>query len=381
VTKKKVLIVHNKYRNLGGEDLAVDNEIEFLQEHFNVEVLYFTNKVLIVKQILTFISNKNFFAERKILKKVHDFKPEIVYFHNTWFNIWNNIFIRLGKKTNIQIFLKLHNYRFDCTKTYSAKSHFHNSKVCMGCGGESKSKQYFNKYFDNSYIKSFLVNYYGKRYYNILKNENIKILNLTNFQREFMINQGFNKQRLFVFPNLIKLENFQEIKCSDYVLYAGRISNEKGVSELIDIFSSVKTNYKLLIIGDGPEANNLKIQKNKNIKFLGELNHHKTLSYINSAKAVITNTKLYEGQPTLLCEASLLSVPSIFPDNGGIKEFFPKDYQLKFNHNNTNSLRNILKNLDSFDLIALGKQNFTFTKNILNNEKLSKKFMDIYNNG
>ena len=381
MAKKKVLIVHNKYRNLGGEDLAVENEIVFLKEHFNVEVLYFTNNVLIVKQILNFISNKNFFAERKILKKVHDFKPEIVYFHNTWFNIWNNIFIRLGKKTNIQIFLKLHNYRFDCTKTYSAKSHFHNSKVCMGCGGESKSKQYFNKYFDNSYIKSFLVNYYGKRYYNILKNENIKILNLTNFQREFMINQGFNKQRLFVFPNLIKLENFQEIKCSDYVLYAGRISNEKGVSELIDIFSSVKTNYKLLIIGDGPEANNLKIQKNKNIKFLGELNHHKTLSYINSAKAVITNTKLYEGQPTLLCEASLLSVPSIFPDNGGIKEFFPKDYQLKFNHNNTNSLRNILKNLDSFDLIALGKQNFTFTKKILNNEKLSKKFMDIYNNG
>jgi len=196
-----------------------------------------------------------------------------------------------------------------------------------------------------------------------------------------MINQGFNKQRLFVFPNLIKLENFQEIKYSDYVLYAGRISNEKGVNELIDIFSSVKTNYKLLIIGDGPEANDLKIQKSKNIEFLGELNHNKTLSYINSSKAVITNTKLYEGQPTLLCEASLLSVPSIFPDNGGIKEFFPRDYQLKFNNNDTNSLRNILKNLDSFDLAALGKENFIFTKKILNNEKLSKKFMDIYNNG
>ena len=51
MAKKKVLIVHNKYRNLGGEDLAVENEIVFLKEHFNVEVLYFTNNVLIVKQI------------------------------------------------------------------------------------------------------------------------------------------------------------------------------------------------------------------------------------------------------------------------------------------------------------------------------------------
>ncbi len=381
MSKKKVLIVHNKYRNLGGEDLAVENEVLFLKEHFNVEVLYFTNNVFIIKQIFNFILNKNFFAERKILKTVQDFKPEIVYFHNTWFNIWNNIFIRLGKKTDIQIFLKLHNYRFNCTKSYLAKSHLENSKVCMGCGGDLKSKKYFNKYFDNSYIKSFLVNYYGKRYYKILKNENIKILNLTTFQREFMINEGFNKKKLFVFPNLIKLENFTEIEYSSYILYAGRISNEKGVNELIDIFSSLKTKYKLLIIGDGPEANNLKNQKNKNIKFLGELNHQETLSYINNAKAVITNTKLFEGQPTLLCEASLLKVPSIFPDNGGIKEFFPEDYQLKFSNNDINSLRNILENLDSFDLTALGEENSIFTKKILNNEKLIRKFMDIYNNG
>ena len=380
MAKTKILIIHNKYRNLGGEDLAVENETSFLKEYFNVEVLYFSNNIFIATQILNFFFNKNFFAERKIFNKIEEFNPEIVYFHNTWFNIWNNVFLKLAEIADIQIFLKLHNYRFHCTKTYSTKTHLEGSKICKGCGGDKRSLKYFNKYFEGSYLKSFLVNYYGKRYYKILKNENIKILNLTTFQREFMINEGFNEKKLFVFPNLIKLGKFNKIESSSYILYAGRISNEKGINELIDTFSSLKTNYKLLIIGDGPEAKKLKNKKIKNVKFLGELTHEETLSYINNAKAVITNTKLYEGQPTLLCEASLLKIPSIFPDNGGIKEFFPKDYELKFNHNDKNSLRNILENLESYDLVGLGEQNSLFTKKILDNDKLSKKFMDIYDN-
>ena len=31
-TKKRILIVHNKYNNLGGEDIAVSNEIRVLKK-------------------------------------------------------------------------------------------------------------------------------------------------------------------------------------------------------------------------------------------------------------------------------------------------------------------------------------------------------------
>ena len=54
------------------------------------------------------------------------------------------------------------------------------------------------------------------------------------------------------------------------------------------------------------------------------------MQIISKSIAVVTATKLYEGQPTLLCEASGLGVPSIFPDTGGIFEFFPKNYPLSF---------------------------------------------------
>ena len=154
-------------------ELSIENETSFLKEYFNVEVLYFSNNIFIATQILNFFFNKNFFAERKIFNKIEEFNPEIVYFHNTWFNIWNNVFLKLSEIADIQIFLKLHNYRFHCTKTYSTKTHLEGSKICKGCGGDKRSLKYFNKYFEGSYLKSFLVNYYGKRYYKILKNENI----------------------------------------------------------------------------------------------------------------------------------------------------------------------------------------------------------------
>ena len=42
---KKILVVHNKYRNLGGEDIAVANEVALLKQYFKVEELYFENTI------------------------------------------------------------------------------------------------------------------------------------------------------------------------------------------------------------------------------------------------------------------------------------------------------------------------------------------------
>ena len=42
---KKILIVHNRYQLLGGEDVAVDSEIKFLSKHFEIKKVIFENKL------------------------------------------------------------------------------------------------------------------------------------------------------------------------------------------------------------------------------------------------------------------------------------------------------------------------------------------------
>ena len=37
---KKILLIHNKYRYMGGEDIAVENELSFLKDKFEVETLF-----------------------------------------------------------------------------------------------------------------------------------------------------------------------------------------------------------------------------------------------------------------------------------------------------------------------------------------------------
>ena len=65
----------------------------------------------------------------------------------------------------------------------------------------------------------------------------------------------------------------------------------------------------------------------KQVLFTGQINPIFTKELISISKLVILNSKLYEGQPMLLLEASSNSVPVLTLDNGGLR-FFPEDYPL-----------------------------------------------------
>ena len=92
------------------------------------------------------------------------------------------------------------------------------------------------------------------------------------------------------------------LKRDKTIIYAGRLSEEKGLKELISSWTEARLkDYELLIIGDGDLNDYLKNKyNNHNISFLGFLPNDEVKQYISKASAVVTATKLYEGQPRLL---------------------------------------------------------------------------------
>ena len=85
---KKVLVIHNQYREIGGEDIAVQNEVQFLKKYFEVDELYFKNIIEnIFSQLIYFLINKNFKSIKVLENKINEFKPDVIYIHNTWFKL------------------------------------------------------------------------------------------------------------------------------------------------------------------------------------------------------------------------------------------------------------------------------------------------------
>ncbi len=378
---KKLLIINNKYRIQGGEDTNIVDELAYLEKYFKIEFLNFDNKgALNLVEIFGLISNSMRESNKKLADSLNRFKPDIVYIHNTWFRANLGLF-KILEKRNIQTIVKLHNLRYDCTKSLFSKGHFGKEVFCPKCGLTKKRFQIANNYFKDSKIKSIIMNKYGPKYFKILKNSPIKIIVLNKFHKENLIRLGIPGEKISISYNPIGLNS--EItynKLSNYVVYAGAVIDTKGIKELINAWLNVeKNNLDLLIIGEGEQKSKLEKQySHKQIKFLGYKENKEVLAYIKKSRAVVTATKMFEGQPRLLCEASSLGVPSIYPSFGGMDEYFPKNYNLSFEQYNYKDLENKIELIQDPNFIEQESlKAYDHINNLLNETKIKDRFDNV----
>ena len=147
---KKVLLVHNQYRQFGGEDSAVFGDEKLLLNDYIVEKHIYDNKESIdFFDFINFIFLTNPKSNNSLDKKIKEFNPDIIYIHNLWFKGSLGIF-RILKESNISTVLKLHNFRYYCTKSYTTKNHLVNNHPCQACGLNKNQLGLFNKYFQIS---------------------------------------------------------------------------------------------------------------------------------------------------------------------------------------------------------------------------------------
>ena len=349
-------------------------ELQFLKQIFDVRYVEFSNNSnLNIFDIFAFVFNSNYLSNKKIKDSIQEFNPDFAYVHNTWFKASLGIF-NILKKNNVPIFLKLHNFRYACSTTYSVKKHLNGNNICPRCGLERGRYKFFNKYYNESFLKSiFLINY-GKKYIEIIKNYSINIFVLTKFHRESLVQLGVdaNKVNIYLNPMNLNLENMYN-NASNYIVYAGRLTESKGILELIEAFINSKiVDINLKIIGDGDLYKKLKFKYQKeNIEFLGELTNLKTMEYIKNSLAVVSATKMFEGQPRASLRSFHAWDPSIYPSFGGLNEFFPNDYKLSFTQYDYQDLTEKIKMIKNKDLLKESSKDVnSYIKALLDSSKL-----------
>lgn len=378
---KKLLIIHNKYQNPGGEDSNIHDEISLLKNEYEINYLEFNNiEKIKFFDFLSFITRTNLIANRLLKKELNTFNPDAVYIHNTWFKANLGLF-KILKKRNINTIFKIHNFRYDCSRFFLAKNHVRETKICNACFFDSQYK-IFNKYYEESYLKSLFLIFYSKKLFKIIKNYPIKIVVLTNFHKNYLELLGVSNSKIFTFFNPIAFNSskLDKTKKNKFVVYAGRLTKEKGIESLLSSWVSANIpDFSLKIIGSGNlESKLISKFKNANVVFMGELSNKDTLEQIKKSSAVMTATKMYEGQPRLLCEASSFGVPSIYPSFGGMDEFFPNDYLYSFKQFDYVDLKSKIIELQNEEkLKEAGNKVYEKISNKLNPIDLLSQFREI----
>ena len=208
-------------------------------------------------------------------------------------------------------------------------------------------------------------------------------MTITDFHKQFLIDGASQKTKyLNIITQLLNEDSEVNYNVnSDYVVFAGRITESKGVEELLLSWQKFLNTDGLslkIIVECNLDFKLKNIYNSNNIEFIGHLNNYDVKELISKSRAVITATKMYEGQPRLLCEASSLGVPSIFPKFGGMNEFFPPNYELAFeqyNYDDLNEKLLLLKN--KIMLEKYSQENFQYINSYLSEEKLEKIFLNI----
>lgn len=117
-----------------------------------------------------------------------------------------------------------------------------------------------------------------------------------------------------------------------YILSARRLSYDKGIDILIDSFSQIHKKYdiELIVVGDGPELENLKLQVDKlnllgSVKFFGSVTIEKLAQLLSGAILTVVPSRC-EGGGLINIEAQAVGCPVVASNIGGISEYIKNGY-------------------------------------------------------
>jgi len=152
-----------------------------------------------------------------------------------------------------------------------------------------------------------------------------KYIVLTEFSKE-KFSRTLPEKKLIVKPNFIEFnreippeDDFRKENC---FLYVGRVSKEKGVNILLKAWERFNKDgtEKLVIIGDGPELDEMKKIGGDGVVFLGKQPSNIVMNYMRRAKYLVVPSIWYEGFPMTIVEALSVGTPIITSKLGSLKE-------------------------------------------------------------
>ena len=351
----KVLLVHNRYQQYGGEDTVVEAEAQLLHDagHDVDRFIVNNDNIQGVRAKLTAaaLTTYNPRARERLREHLRTRRPDVVHVHNLFPQLTPSIFDACIDE-GVPSVMTLHNYRLACANALL----FRDGHPCEDCLHGSAYNAVRHRCYRSSRMGSAVVAsmiaYH--RHVGTWQNKVSRFIALTEFSRGKLVAAGLPESKIRIKPNFVPdpVAGTPPQGSCGYALFVGRLSVEKGVETLLEAWRDI--DMPLRILGDGPLHVALKQAAPPHVTFLGHRERTEVFAEIAGAAFLVVPSIWYEGFPMTVVEAMAMGKPILASAIGGLQEIVTDEQEgLHFRAGDAASLKRTVQRLAARpDLLA-----------------------------
>lgn len=258
-------------------------------------------------------------AARAVSRLIDQFRPDIIHLHSIYHQISPSVIFEM-KRRHIPIVMTVHDFHL------IAPNHalYHDGKIC-----EVTKKKAYYRALNHKCIKGSrmagladAIEHYFHDLIGAYRGVDLFICP-SRFQAKKLIEYGMPENKIHILPNFAPVFKKGKRRSSNYVLFTGRLSSEKGLPTLIAAAKELP-HIPFQITGDGPLRKPLqeKIKREglHNITLTGYKCNHSLEEAVQNCRLLVLPSESFENCPLSILEAFAAAKPVIASRTGGIPE-------------------------------------------------------------
>jgi glycosyltransferase involved in cell wall biosynthesis len=316
----RILQVHNRYRVAGGEDEVVERERALLvrggQQVTQVLVDNPTGALASARALAQ--SAWNVRAARRVVAQARRDRADVVHVHNTWFSLSPSVVHALSQ-AGFPVVMTLHNFRTTCLNGLLLRE----GRTCTLCVGTHPGPGIRHRCYRESAVLSAAAAAAVEmpRLRHVWQKDVAAFLVLDESAVPLLASGGIPQDRMVVRRNSSADPGprANAPSRSDEVLYAGRLSEEKGVDVLLEAWPRLRQQgLTLLLCGDGPLLDQVVRAQVPGVRVLGRVDRATVQESMLSARALVFPSICHEAGPLAPIEAAAAGLPTIISSSVGV---------------------------------------------------------------
>jgi len=313
----RVLLVHNRYRHPGGEE----RHVELLAHHLRAagvaaDVLELDSQEVRDDRIAMiragFRTPYSRAGAAVVRERLRHHPADVVHFHNLW-PLLTPAALRAARTAGARVALTLHNYRFACPSgTLFANERRHLS--CLRGSSLACAVRHSGTPFGQRLV--YGVSLALQRRFDMLNRWVDVFVAPSAYIRRRAIEAGIDGRRVIVVHNGINLPPPVRSVGHEFVLYAGRLSVEKGLNVLLTAASKLP-HRQFVVAGAGPLD---KRARPSNVRLIGVVNGNVLSGLRSRSQMAVVPSLCDDVLPFAAIESLAHSRPVVASSVGGIPE-------------------------------------------------------------